>query len=131
MLNPQVEYKQSAEYINEAPGKFFKIHKISSIYITRYNTSLPKTSNPIEFMKRPARHAFTVYARNMKEDRLPSQNTYIFDNKPEAEIAYKKIMCIWINEQLEPYRKLVANGKKLTSFQMDKCQAIQDLLPED
>ena len=40
-------------------------------------------------------------------------------------------MCIWIDEQLEPYRKLVAKGKMLTPFQIEKCQAIQDLLPED
>ena len=131
MANLQFEYKQSIEHTNELPGKFFKICKVSDLITTRYNNALPKTSDPVEFMKRPVRYTFSVYARDKKEDRLPSQNTYLFDDKVSAEIAYKKIMCIWIDEQLEPYRRLVAKGKILTPFQMEKCQAIQDLLPED
>lgn len=131
MANLQFEYKQSIEHTNELPGKFFKICKVSDLITTRYNNALPKTADPVEFMKRPVRYTFSVYARDKKEDRLPSQNTYLFDDKVSAEIAYKKIMCIWIDEQLEPYRKLVAKGKMLTPFQIEKCQAIQNLLPED
>jgi hypothetical protein len=131
MANLQVEYKQSTEYVNESPGKFFKICEVSDLITTRYNNALPKTSDPVEFMKRPVRYTFSVYARDKKEDRLPSQNTYLFDDKVSAEIAYKKTMCVWIDEQLEPYRKLVAKGKMLTPFQIEKCQAIQALLPED
>ena len=110
MANLQFEYKQSIEHTNELPGKFFKICKVSDLITTRYNANLPKTSDPVEFMKRPVRYTFSVYARDKKEDRLPSQNTYLFDDKITAEAAYKKIMCIWIDEQLEPYRKLVAKG---------------------
>jgi hypothetical protein len=130
MANLQVEYKQSTEYVNELPGKFFKICSISALVITRYNNALPKISDPIEFMKRPIRYTFSVYARDKKEDRLPSHNVYLFDDKLSAEAAYKSIMCTWIDEQLEPYRKLVAQGKTLTPIQIEKCKAIQDLLPE-
>lgn len=131
MANLQVEYKQSTEYVNELPGKFFKIHSVTSLIETRYNNALPKTSDPNEFLKRPIRYTFSVFARNKKEERLPFQNLYIFDDKTTAKIAYKQVMGIWIDEQLEPYRKLVNKGKTLTPFQIEKCQAIQDLLPED
>lgn len=129
--NIQVEYKQSKEHENELPDKFFKIIQITDLIPTRYNNSLPKTDKHDEFMKRPIRHAFSIFARETKEDRLATVHLYIFDNERVAKEEYKKAMRTWIDEQLEPYRKLVNKGKALTPFQIEKCQAIQDLLPED
>lgn len=129
--NIQVEYKQSKEHENELPDKFFKIVQITDLIPTRYNNSLPKTDKLDEFMKRPIRYTFSIFARETKEDRLATVHLYIFDNEITAKVAYKQAMSAWIDEQLEPYRKLVNKGKTLSPFQIEKCQAIQDLLPED
>ena len=129
--NFQVAYKQQKEHTNELPEKFFKIQRVTNLIPTRYNKSLPGTDKYEEFIKRPIRYTFSVFAREKKEDRLSSQHLYLFDNKKLAEEQYKKTMCTWIDEQLEPYRKLVAKGKTLTPFQIEKCEEIQALLPED
>lgn len=131
MANLQVEYKQSTEYINKLPDKFFKIYNVTNLSTTRYNPTLPKTSDIDEFLKRPVRYTFSVFARDNKEDRLPSQKLYLYDNEKIAQTAYKKVMKVWIDDQIEPYRKLVSKGKELTSYQIEKCKAIQELLPED
>lgn len=131
ITNVQVEYKQAAEYINELPAKFFKIHNITKLTSTRYNNNLPKTSDLNEFLKRPLRYSFTVFARYNKDDRLPCKNLYLFDNEKDAKFAYRKVMSIWIDEQLEPYRKIVKKGKSLTSYQIEKCKEIQALLSDE
>lgn len=129
--NIQVAYKQVKEHVNELPEKFFKIQQITNLIETRYNSSLPKTDDYTEFMKRPIRYSFSIFAREKQSERLPIQHLYLFDNKEIAKNEYKKVMSIWINEQIEPYRKLINKGKTLTPFQLEKCEEIQALLPED
>lgn len=131
MANLQVAYKQEKEHTNEEPGKFFRINNITGFTTTRYNNALPKTDNPEEFLKRPIRYCFSVFAREDKLDRLPSHHLYFFDNEEFGKTAYKKVMATWIDEQIEPYRKLIEKGKTLSLAQMQKCKNIQDLLPED
>ena len=40
-------------------------------------------------------------------------------------------MSTMIDEKIEPYRKIVESGGTLTNSQLEECEKIQKLLPED
>jgi len=132
-MGVKIAYKQEIEHINENPLDFSNIKRIAQVtklHSTYYNKNLPKTSDIEEFLKRNKRYTFTVFNKNVNPWALP-YHVYIYDNEEIATIQYKKVMCEWINQQLQPYRKLVKKGCTLTSQQIEKCKQIQDLLPED
>lgn len=121
-------YKQTIEHINQSPTKLRGIDSITHIVETRYNSNLPKTNDQEEFLKRPIRYTFRI---DLKSKIAQPAHIYIYDNKQDAENAYKFHMRNWIDEQIEPFRKLVKHGNTLTIKQIEKCKRIQALLPED
>lgn len=122
-----VAWKQVLDHVNEFPSGLSNIDKVQDIIKTYSNDSLPKTDNIEEFLQRKPRYEFNVFIK-LNKYRKPAHH-FIFDNEEDAKKAHRKCMCIMINELIEPYRKLVAAGKKLTEQQLAECEKIQNLLP--
>lgn len=122
-------YKQVIEHIDEFPSGFFNFDYITPINETRENNNLCKTDSIENFMKRKPRFEFYVYLKNKSVEALPTHR-FIYSKKSNAEKAYKACMKQWIDEQIEPYRKIVESGKSLTIAQMEKCEKIQNLLKD-
>ena len=129
-MGVKIAYNQVLRYENQLPTNLPKLAKVTSICETRQNDKLPKTADVVEFMKRPIRYTFNIYPKSTSSHALPMYN-YTFDRKEDAQQAYKLCMDAWIDEQLEPYRKLLNEGKMLTLEQLEKCDSIQNLYKED
>ena len=126
----KVAYNQILRYENQLPTNLPRLAKVTSLCETRQNDKLPKTADVVEFMKRPIRYTFNVYPKSTSSHALPMYN-YTFDNKEDAKQAYRLCMYAWIDEQLEPYRKIIKEGKTLTLEQLEICDSIQSLYQED
>lgn len=122
-----VAWKQVLEHVNEFPSGLSSIDKVQPVIKTYYNKDLPKTDNPEEFLKRIPRYEFHVFTK-LGKYRKPAHR-FIFDKEEDAKKAYKKCMCLMINQLLDPYREIVASGKTLTEQQLKECEKIQNLLP--
>ena len=129
-MGVKVAYNQILRYENQLPTNLPRLAKVTSLCETRQNDKLPKTADVVEFMKRPIRYTFNVYPKSTSSHALPMYN-YMFDNKEDAKQAYKLCMDAWIDEQLEPYRKIIKEGKTLTLEQLEICDSIQSLYQED
>ncbi len=129
-MGTRVAYNQVWRFENQFPTNLPKLAKVTDICETRQDDKLPKTDNPVEFMKRPVRYTFNVYPKSTKAQALPMYN-YIFTKKEDAKAAYKFCMNKWIDEQLEPYRAIIKSGKMLTLEQLEICENIQNLYKDN
>lgn len=127
----RVAYKQVIEHVNEkSPLALTRFESITPLNSTRYNPDLPKTDDINEFLKRKLRYEFKIYLKSQGVTALPLHR-FIFDSKALADKMYSYYMRAWIDEQIEPYRKLVKKGKTLTPAQLQKCEEIQNLYKDD
>jgi len=130
-MTKKVAYKQIVEHVNEkSPSILTRFESITSVSKTYYNPKLPKTSDINEFLKRKPRYEFNIYLKSKGVTALPLHH-FIFDNLKDANKIYGHYMKLWIDEQIEPYRKLVQSGKILTEEQLQKCEEIQNLYKGD
>lgn len=124
-----MQSKLILEHENEFPSDIKDISKIQPVIETYYNKDLPKTDDIDKFLKRKPRYEFCVFL-NRSEYCKPAHK-FIFDKKKDADKAHDQCLAIYIDERIEPYRKMVEDGKKLTKAQMKICEDLQNLLPED
>ena len=127
----KVAYKQTIEHVNEkSPSPLMRFESITNLSKTYYNPNLPKTTDINEFLKRAVRYQFTVFLKSNGVVALPL-HTFIYDDLKQAKKMHSHYMKAWIDEQIEPYRKLVQKGKTLTEEQLRKCEEIQNLYKDD
>ena len=76
--------------------------------------------------------------KTVDKNELLEQIQFIESNYDHEEDSFVPMLCrvygyenIYIDERIEPYRKMVEDGKKLTKAQMKICEDLQNLLPED
>lgn len=123
-------YKGLINHKNEFPSDFSSFDKVTDIIETRAHSDLPKTDSPEEFMKRKPKYSFIVYPKRTSVSAVPIHE-FVYDSKADANKAYRHCMSLWIDQQLEPYRKKVEKGHDLTLDEIDKCERIQKLLKDD
>lgn len=123
-------YKQVIVHSNERLSDFpYALAKVSDIIETRADRSLPPAESIEELMKRKPRYTFYVHLKNKSIEALPLHQ-FIYDKKDDATKVHRHYMETWINELIEPYRKKVASGRKLTLDEIDKCEQIQNMLKD-
>lgn len=123
-------YKQVIEHVNEKPSDFsFALAKVSDIIETRFDPNLPPAETVEELLKRNPKYTFCVHLKNTSIEALPLHQ-FTYDKKDDASKANRYYMAKWIDELIEPYRKKVNAGKKLTLEEIDECKAIQDMLKD-
>jgi len=123
-------YKQVIVHSNEKSSDFpYALAKVSDVIETRADRSLPPVESAEEFMKRKPKYTFYVHLKNKSIEALPLHQ-FIYDKKEDADKARRHYMEKWIDELIEPYRKKVASGRKLTLTEMDRCEQIQNMLED-
>lgn len=130
-MTKKVAYKQIVEHVNEkSPSILTRFESITSINKTYYNPDLPKTLDVNEFLKRKPRYEFSIYLKSKGVTALPLHH-FIFDELQDANKLYGHYMKLWIDELIEPYRKIVQSGRALTEAQLQRCEEIQNLYKDD
>ena len=122
-------YNQQIEHVNEYPLDLSGLSAVKQIAKTYYNKDLPSVSTIEELLKRKPRYEFSVYLNKVKY--AEPVHHFIFDKEIDAKKAYKYYMSTMIDEKIEPYRKIIESGGKLTNKQLEECEKIQALLLED
>lgn len=122
-------HNQQVEHVNEYPLDLSGLSAVKHIAKTYYNEKLPPVYTIEDLLKRTPRYEFFVYLKKVKY--AEPVHHFIFDKEIDAKKAYKYYMSTMIDEKIEPYRKIVESGGTLTNSQLEECEKIQKLLPDD
>lgn len=121
-------HNQQVEHVNEYPLDLSNLSSVKQVSKTYYNPKLPPAYTVEELLKRKPRYEFSVYLKKVKY--AEPVHHFIFDEEIDATKAYKHYMCTMIDEKIEPYRKIIEDGGKLTDAQLNECAKIQALLED-
>lgn len=113
------EKTQHFSYIDTLPNLQSSIVSITPQYVIKKRDSSGKLKTY---------YAFDIKFR-VKDITEYKINSYLYTKKSQATNSYRYCMSHWIDILIEPYRKKVASGKRLTLDEMELCKDVQDLLP--
>lgn len=115
----QNEKSQRFSYVNVLPVIQDKIVSITPQYVIKKQDTLGRIKTYYAF-------DIKFKSKDITEYKIVS---YLYTIKSQAVNSHKYCMAHWIDLLIEPYRKKVALGKRLSLDEMKLCEEIQELLP--